>query len=200
MDQYGLLRWTHTPLSNKTTFLDLTISYSPTKKQLTFKTFQKPENLYLYITPNSSHPPGILKSLIFGLLRKYKIQNSHESDFRQMTSKLFTRLLSRGHTQESLTPIFHSALLRIYLPDDEQKEKATNDLYFKIQYHPKTISRKTIQKFFYETCSSTVPLQQQDFNDNENDNKDILHGKNLTIAYSRDKNLRDLLIPSDLKK
>ena len=200
MDHYGLLRWTHSPLTHKTTFLDLTISYSSTKKQLTFQTFQKPDNLYLYLTPNSSHPPGVLKSMIFGLLRKYKIQNSHESDFRQMISKLYTRLLSRGHKHETLIPIFNSALLRLCLPPNEQKEKPTNDLFFKIQYHPKSISRKTIQKLFHETCSSPNLFQQQDDDNDQTDKKDILHNKNLTIAYSRDKNLRDLLIPSNLKK
>ena len=201
MNDYGLLRWTHSPLNHKTTFLDLTISYSPTKKHLTFQTFQKPENLYLYLTPNSSHPPGVLKSLIFGLLRKYKIQNTHESDFRQMLSKLFTRLLARGHTQESLLPIFNSALLRLSLPPNVQQEQepTNNNLYFKIQYHPKSISRKTIQQFFHETCSSPSPIQNQDYDNNRKNTRDILFDKKLTIAYSRDKNLRDLLIPSDLK-
>jgi hypothetical protein len=60
MDQFGLLRWTHLPLSNKVHFLDLTITIDFANKKFLFKTFQNPQNLYL--PPNSAHPPGMLKA------------------------------------------------------------------------------------------------------------------------------------------
>jgi len=61
------------------------------------KTFQKKMDLFLYIPPHSSHPPGLMKSLIYGLLLTYFLQNTHRSDFFDMISLLHKRLLARGH-------------------------------------------------------------------------------------------------------
>ena len=205
LDQYGLLRWTHTPLSNRTNFLDLTITYESIPHRLTFHTFQKSENLYLYITPHSGHPPGMLKSLIFGLLRKYKIQNTYEKDFNNMTSKLFSRLLARGHSTIALAQLFKNALNILYnkseqinLPSQQKrKEKQENLLFFKTKYNQKSLPRALIQSIFHDTFNTTISDQSIDHGD-EKDKNDTLKNTKLTIAYSIDKNLRDLLIPSKL--
>ena len=69
------LQWETEPLSSSVNFLDLTIYISPTNTIKT-KTFQKKENLFLYIPPQSAHPPGMIRSLIYSLTRNYYIQNS----------------------------------------------------------------------------------------------------------------------------
>ena len=43
---------------------------------ISVKSFAKDMNLHLYIPPGSAHPPGILKSPIFGNLQCFWIQNS----------------------------------------------------------------------------------------------------------------------------
>ena len=203
MDQHGLLRWTHTPLSNRTNFLDLTITYNPTLHKLHFKTFQKPENLYLYIPPNSAHPPGVIKSLIFGLLRKYKLQNSSVNDFNNIKNKLFARLLARGHSQKDILPIFKEALLKIHTTNQKPPNKtknSNNTLFFKLLYQPKNISRNFIQSSFHKYCSTPYEkMKNEPYDSDSEDTTDILANTSLTVAYSRDKNLRDLLIPTNLK-
>ena len=74
------LTWTSTKLSKSVDFLDLTITIAP-NGYITTRTFQKKMNLFLYIPSNSAHPPGLLKSLIFGLLLTYFNQNKDTNDF-----------------------------------------------------------------------------------------------------------------------
>lgn len=206
MDQHGLLRWTHLPLSNRVNFLDLTITYDSSKHKLLFKTFQKPENLYLYIPPNSAHPPGVIKSLIFGLLRKYKLQNTYHTDFCDMKHKLFARLIARGHCQYDILPIFQDALLRLekakhsnQIQNTDNKKINDKILFFKFLYHPKDIPRNVIQSTYHTHCSMPYKPSQQNSYDSDDDDKDILADTTLTIAFSRDKNLRDLLIPTNIR-
>ena len=68
------------------------------------------DNLYLYLPPHSAHPPGVIKSLIFGLTRKYKLQNSDPRDYKSMLVKLYQRLLARGHSDLSLFHLFEEAI------------------------------------------------------------------------------------------
>ena len=70
-------------------------------------------NLYLYIPPHSAHQPGIVKSLIFGQLQRYWLQNTYVEDYQHFTSLLLNRLLDRGHTHKNLQPIFLQAAAKI---------------------------------------------------------------------------------------
>ena len=205
LDHYGLLRWTHTPLSNRTQFLDLTITYESTPHRLTFRTYQKKENLYLYITPHSAHPPGILKSLVYGLLRKYQIQNTYKEDFNEMVSKLFSRLLARGHNPTTLARLFQHALHSLLedptgysIPPKKNKETLQEKtLFFKTKYYHSSLPRSLIQRIFHDTCNTSIS-DQNILDNNDTDKKDVLKNMKLTIAFSREKNLRDILIPSKL--
>ena len=80
MNEFGNLRWEFEPLTLATTFLDLNIKIThPSASEIpyqihqsiSFSTYQKEHNLYLYLPPYSAHPPGITRSLINGLIRKY---------------------------------------------------------------------------------------------------------------------------------
>ena len=82
-------------------------------QSITFSTYQKDHNLYLYLPPHSAHPPGITRSLIHGLIRKYWIQNTHSQDFHKMTKLLFQRLLARGHPENTLRSLFLQAAKNI---------------------------------------------------------------------------------------
>jgi hypothetical protein len=67
LKKWGSLEWIIESPSNKTTFLDLNLELKNCKIQTS--TFQKALNLYLYIPPNSTHPPSCLKGLISGEMR-----------------------------------------------------------------------------------------------------------------------------------
>jgi hypothetical protein len=70
----GSLKWQIEEPSNKTTFLDLNIAIQ--NYSITFSTFQKPLNLYLYLPPLSAHPRSCLKGLVQGELNRYWTQNA----------------------------------------------------------------------------------------------------------------------------
>ena len=74
------LEWNTEELSDEVNFLDLTIKIDPQGK-LQYQTFQKPMNPFLYIPGHSSHPPGIVKSLIHGLIQTYHRQNTQEETY-----------------------------------------------------------------------------------------------------------------------
>jgi hypothetical protein len=103
LNNWGSLKWTIEDPSSKTAFLDRNISIQDSRIVTT--TLQKQLNLYLYIPPSSAYPPGCLKGLINGELCRYWIQNPNSQDFQSIVSKFITRLLDRGHTLDSLTPI-----------------------------------------------------------------------------------------------
>ena len=48
-------------------------------------------NPFLY---HSSHPPGIVKSLIHGLIQTYHRQNTEEMTFKKNVKQLFKRLIA----------------------------------------------------------------------------------------------------------
>ena len=56
------------------------------KGNLITKTYQTPMNLFLYIPPHSVHPPGLMKSFIFGLLQTYYFQNTAAEFFSYGTT------------------------------------------------------------------------------------------------------------------
>jgi hypothetical protein len=106
LNNWGKLTWCVEEPSKQVNFLDLTITLD--QSSVTFATYQKPLNLYLYIPPLSAHPNSCLKGLIKGELNRYWIQNKLQ-DFQTLTTKFAERLHARGHTIENLTPIFLQA-------------------------------------------------------------------------------------------
>ena len=82
---FGKLTWAPSTFGTTAIFLDLEIKIC--NQQLHTKTYQKPLNLYLYLPPNSSHPPSTLKSLIFGNLRRFWIQCSCPDDYSRLTQE-----------------------------------------------------------------------------------------------------------------
>jgi hypothetical protein len=189
MNKFGSLTWEAEPLSRSVNFLDLTIEIKH-NGEIKTKTFQKTMNLYLYLCPSSAHPPGVLKGLIYGALRRYWRQNSDTTDYQQMAHKLFGHLKDRGHLEEDISPIFHEAARRLDLgPNNtvlqlEPPPDATGKtLFFHAQYHPADISRSEIRQAFNQCCptlQSEIGIAQ------------------FTVAYSRQPNLRDKLSKTKL--
>jgi hypothetical protein len=80
LNNWGTLKWTCDGL----VFLDLRISITPSR-QLHYKTFQKAQNLYLYIPPTSAHPKNMQFGLVYGRLRAYGLQNTDTADFLKIS-------------------------------------------------------------------------------------------------------------------
>ena len=114
INSFGILEWDIDEPSKQVDFLDLTLWIDGDK--ILTKTYQKPINLYQYITPTSAHPPGMIKGMIFGSLRRYFEQNSRTEDFWTIAMQLYHRLKARGWDRATLEPIFIAAYQRIQSP------------------------------------------------------------------------------------
>jgi hypothetical protein len=102
------LKFTYEIFKIEAPFLDLWIL----KNQDRFhtRTHQKKLNLHLYLPANSAHPPGVLKGLIFGLIKKYSFQTSKPEELKKILKAFYRRLLARGYSQHVIKPLFLQAL------------------------------------------------------------------------------------------
>ena len=185
MNQFGRLRWTTSKLAIEAIFLDLRITINKSS-HIETSTYQKPMNLFLYIPPTSAHPPGVLKSTIYGNLRRFWLQNSKLSDYTRVTQQFASHLIARGHSSQNISKLFLEAADKIdqgLCKNSHQTVKATtaSSLFFHVQFHPRGLSRKTIRTTYTRYCEGHTNFNR------------------LTIAYSRPPNLRDALIKSRLR-
>ena len=74
MNDFGILKWDIEEPSENIEYLDLNIGIE--NRMFTFKTYQKSIKLYQYITPNSAHPPGVIRGVVHSQLLQYFKQNS----------------------------------------------------------------------------------------------------------------------------
>ena len=111
VDDYAILTWECNEPSTLVDFLDLTVEIK--NGSFVTRTFQKPMNLYQYIPPNSAHPPGMIKGMIYGLLRQYYLQNSKCEDFWKIAMLFYNRLKDRGWPRATIEPIFVAAYEKI---------------------------------------------------------------------------------------
>ena len=161
-------------------------------------------NLFLYIPEHSAHPPGLTKSLITGLLETYWRQNSQKKDFLSRARLLYERLLARGHKPNKLKPVFTSAAERLELKSNcnwkrSEVKQDKNRIFLHWPFHPKDVSRQQIRDSYENTCE--IPnAKGESFKRLITKNDEVFKISKLTVAYSRSKNLRDMLSPTRLKE
>ena len=137
-----------------------------------------------------------------------------------MAQLLYKRLIQQGHTPDKLNPVFAACgdhldkkiqtinqLQASGLPPPAKTKKVTatlqENVFFHTQYHPKEISCQRIRNI-YESCCETPSKHDnspQSFKHgicNHYGNKMVI--EKITIAYSRPKNLRDIISPTTLKQ
>ena len=159
-------------------FLDLSLTFN--RSQFLVRTNIKDLNLFLYIPFSSAHPPGILKSIVFGRIKKYKTQNSSPHDFKYFVTQLYTNLLRRGYPPHVLKPIFHQAWNAIHnnhpqRPPTIVSNTPQHKLFVHVPYNPNALSHKQLREIF---C---VPSFKR-------------LGLDVVIAYKRPPNLASALI------
>ena len=153
------------------------------------KTYQKEGNPYLYINPNSAHPPSMIKGVIFGTIKRYFEQNSNKEDFISITKLFFQRLVARDWGPSIITTIFISALNKIKTPSTTETThespsstgKGRMSIHF--VYHPLYIPCSQVRKIYEEELQGTIM-------------QEINPDAKLTICYSRPKNIQDVLAKS----
>ena len=76
-----------------------------------------------------------------------------------------------------------------------------NQIFFHLQYHPRGVTRHTIQQTYISQCTTTSLTNKYGFDNMPNDTTGgTLAIKKLTIDYHRPTNLRDILCPSTLQE
>jgi len=180
LNSYSQLKWTSSGLTSSVNFLDITITIEKNGK-ISTKTFQKPTNLHLYIPPSSAHPPGVLRSLIFGNLQRYWKQNTYVADFVDIAKQFANRLIARGYEKRNIEQIFTEAAKKL---DNFAKTRRADDdtLYLHWTWHPRCISKPKLRLLY-----KNILKERSGF-------------KNLIICYSRPKNLRDSLMKTKLNE
>jgi hypothetical protein len=97
---YGKLTWIFTDLSTSVNFFDLTISILGNR--IVTKIYEKPLNLYLYLPPQSTHPPGLARGMIIGGIgRIYRLTSEH-SDRQAAIRAFYQHFRLRGYPAKSL--------------------------------------------------------------------------------------------------
>jgi hypothetical protein len=112
-------------------FLDLVI-YKGTRFQqnniLDFRTYQKEQNRYLYLAPNSFHRRDVFKSTILSELNRYRLTCSNDRDFENIRTLFYQRLVNRGYSQSYLNLIFPWHLSRADLLQNLHQRFSTKQI------------------------------------------------------------------------
>jgi hypothetical protein len=87
-------------------FLDMEISIEDNKPMVNI--YQKKINKYLYIPPTSNHPPHVMKNVIKGEIRRYRLLCQSEDTYKEITKLFKERLSHRGYDGHYLNEIFGS--------------------------------------------------------------------------------------------
>lgn len=172
------LQFTYEFGTTQAAFLDLWVMRDGNR--FVTKTHEKTLNLHLYLPAASAHPPGVLKGLIFGLIKKYKKQNTHDSDFAAVCKLFYRRLRDRGYSNTVLLPLFDHALRHASTP-----RQPSSQVFFKISYDPNGPSRARLRNLLefprlLRLCSS-------------------LHVDQLSICYLKPPSLKRKLCPTSLR-
>jgi hypothetical protein len=154
------------------------------------RTYQKEDNPYLYITPFSAHPPGMIKGTIYGLVRRYYEQNSEQRDFIYFTKLLFRRLKARGWDPAGIKPIFLAAIEHVqadypsnnnHLPISPKR----GQLFIHMKYHQNYIPRRTVRNIYEEVLQEVIL-------------REIGNQVKFTVCYSRPKNIGNYIAKAAL--
>eukprot|EP00804_Cyclotella_cryptica_P028395 CCRYP_014191-RA/>CCRYP_014191-RA protein AED:0.39 eAED:0.39 QI:0/-1/0/1/-1/0/1/0/136 len=135
--------------------MDLTISIEGERLSTTL--YEKPQNLYLYLPPHSSHPRGIAAGLIIGQVLRIRRLCSKQEDANEHIKQFFRRLCKRGHEPSALIPIFSRAednaraflrrnTLVEYNKQNKSKVGEPQKLFLHLQYHPEDPTAHEIQE------------------------------------------------------
>jgi hypothetical protein len=189
IDNFGILTWDirNQRPSNSVDFLDLTLTIEGSR--VTSRTYQKHMNLYLYLPPTSAHPPGVIKGMVFGLIRRFHAQNTHRSDYLHMVRLLYRRLIQRGWHRDQLRPLILDICSKLDRRNDPPtpplRTAATqNQLFIHLTYHPDDLPRQHIRALYDKHLGAI--LQEE------------LDVTRPIIAYSRSKNIGEYVTKAKL--
>ena len=193
MHNYHGIKWEFSSLTPTVNFLDITISIRD--GQIATTLYEKALNLYLYISPHSCHPPGVLTGLVLGNCHRIYSLCSSKSDVFKHLRNFYRRLLRRGYNSTTLIPLFRRAR---DLSTTSKSTAAANKvspldsrIFFHLRYNPYNPPSSKLQKGF----SSYImhPRYEKHLTSITNTDGHNIPIERMTVAYSRPHNLGNLL-------
>lgn len=156
-------------------FLDLNLSIN--NSQITYKTYQKKINNYLYLPYGSAHPKQIFEGITKGEIIRYCRTNRNFTDFIEITKMLFTRLIQRGYPADLLNNTLHNMIYNIIGKDKTKNESNHFEInglinlfnYYKLQNQP----------IFSKEKNTLVPQTER----TDSKTKEITHDTRLILPY-----------------
>lgn len=200
VNQHHGLQWTFTERSRSVVFMDMTIYMD--RSRIATDLYEKPMCLFLYLPYHSSHPPGVLNSLIFGQTLRIFTLCTEESQMKRHLTNFYRRLIDRGYTREQLQPLFERAVDNAesyMLQTDEEKrakKKAKMDatkrkVFFHVPWHPNNPSASVLQQLFRDCISH--PVGQPPLCELRNHERQKIQVDGMVVCYHRHKNLGNVL-------
>ena len=147
----------------------------------------------------------MMRGVISGLLKTYRRQNTYRSDYNKIAIETFKRHVARGWNRATMKEYILTAdaklteglttkpptslptnLPSLPSPNPTAEPELTNHerIFLHWEYHPNDIPRKNVRTIYNNTCKELF--------------EDALGIKQTTIAYSRPKNLKDVLTKAKL--
>lgn len=177
------LKFTFEEATSEAVILDLVVFWD--EKTYLTRTYQKDLNLYLYVPKRSAHPPGIIKSIVYGRVLKFAKQNSRQQDFLYFCQRLLHQLQARGYDGRTLLPLFKTAMdMTRGLISRSEPVPFKNQLFLKLPFDPNGPRRNVLAQLF--EFDELQPLL---------DDLDI---QKVTICYKKPRNLKALVCPTRL--
>ena len=177
------LQFTFEEATSQAVILDLVVFWD--ENTYLTRTYQKDLNLYLYVPKRSAHPPGIIKSIVYGRVLKFAKQNSRREDFRYYCQKLLHQLQARGYDGNRLLTLFKRAIdMSRGLVTRPEPLSFNNQLFLKLPFDPNGPKRKVLAQLF--EFDQLQPLL------------DDLNIRKITICYRKPASLKALLCPTRL--
>jgi hypothetical protein len=99
-------------MMDKGVMLDLQLFISEGK--IGHSIYQKPLNIYQYITPSSAHAWHVFPALVLNELKRYRLMCTEDADYNAQVSRFYERLINRGYSDEMI----HDA--RVLVPSRDE--------------------------------------------------------------------------------
>jgi hypothetical protein len=154
------LEWIIQPLATQVDFMDMTIHIEEDKIFTTL--FEKPSNFHLYTPPNSCHPPGLLRGILYGMMNRLHTLCSAHDNIRLREITFFCHLQRRGYQPKDLYPLFNKAIIsaRAYVENPPAAPTNQTDLrtiqFLQLEYHPSNPAAHDLQSIWKNSIAATI--------------------------------------------
>ncbi len=123
--------------------------------------FEKEMNLFLFLSPMTAHPPGMLKSLVIGMVICIVHLTTYCTEAQSDVQNFFDHLCARGYPRKGLAQLFRMVIQRAFyksitlLTGPEPPPKCTVILH--VPYHSKNPALTVLQSLFHRYMVGMPP-------------------------------------------